>query len=228
MLGMKSAVCRDEFKAFEALCSIESAREQVYGYSFRLEGMNEIIPLKDRLKYYIFSDSIVAFTYKNEIEDLWAILLFSTEIFCTCLHKCVPLRGGISFGDFLFDLEKRLFVGKPLVEAHAISEQAQWIGIILSDYVASQSIENNIRGGSGKPIAVDWDVEQKDGSFKNNSVINWLATHGGNFTVKPPISVPQFYKAFESLFGEYFNLEAKVKIKYENTVKFINTMYKNN
>jgi hypothetical protein len=45
MLGMKTAVCRDVFKAWEALCSIENAREQIYGYSFHLIDINKMVVL---------------------------------------------------------------------------------------------------------------------------------------------------------------------------------------
>lgn len=227
MLGMKTAVYRDLFKAWEALGTIDNAREQIYRYSFDLKDINKTVVLQDRLKYFIFSDTIIAFTYKDEIEDLWAILFFSIEIFCQCLHRCIPLRGGISFGDFLFNLDKNFFLGRPLIEAHAISEPAQWLGIILSDYVASQCIANNIQGDDKEPIVVDWDVEQKDSSIQKRSVINWSATHKNNFIDKPPITAPQFYEAFEGLFGEYAKLRDKDKRKHINTVKFINSMYKN-
>jgi hypothetical protein len=80
-----------------------------------------------------FSDSILLFTFRGRLEDLYLILILSAEVFAKSLHACVPLRGGIAYGDFHFHLEKSLFCGIPFVEAHEIGECAQWSGIVVSN-----------------------------------------------------------------------------------------------
>lgn len=53
-------------------------------------------------------------------------------------------------------------------------------------------------------------------------VVNWPAVVAHDLTVKPPVSVAQFYLAFERTFGPFAQLPAEVQAKYENTVEFMN------
>jgi hypothetical protein len=53
-------------------------------------------------------------------------------------------------------------------------------------------------------------------------VINWPQIFNNSFKKPAPITSEEFYQAFETLFGLYKDLKEDVKIKYDNTVKFIN------
>jgi len=74
---------------------------------------------------------------------------------------------------------------------------------------------------------VEWNTPKKDMNIQGKYVLNWLATHKHNFLVKPPLSPEVFYQ-FKDLFGEYDSLSEDIKKKYQNTVNFINEMFKVN
>ena len=73
---------------------------------------------------------------------------------------------------------------------------------------------------------IQWDVPQKDNNLKEEYVLNWPWIFRNNFIVKP-VTIDAFYEAFEPLFGPYDDLPESAKIKYNNTVSFINSILKN-
>lgn len=113
-----------------------------------------------------------------------------------------------------------MYAGPALIEAYRVGESAQWLGISLADSVREQALGLNMKSGQSN-VVVEWPVPTKDG-LQNRSVINWPAVVAHDFNVKPPITVQQFYKAFESTFGFFERLPLNVQAKYENTVRFVN------
>jgi len=67
---------------------------------------------------------------------------------------------------------------------------------------------------------------QKNNDLKKEYVLNWPRIFKNNFTVKP-VTIDAFYEAFKPLFGPYDDLHESAKIKYRNTVKFINSTLNN-
>ena len=215
MLGMKQAVLRNPDEAWGALCDINEAKKRIYRISIETRNRNQIV--ENRVRTFFFSDTVIIFSLSNEPEDLYAILILSSELFSNSLHKCVPLRGGIAHGKFYFNMEESLFLGEPLVKAYKIGESAQWIGIVVDKFVAEMA--------ESYPISeeiIQWDVPQKNKSFKREYVLNWPWIFRNNFTIKP-VTLDAFYEAFKPLFGSYYDLPESAKIKYKNTVNFINS-----
>ncbi|MBC8466436.1 MAG: hypothetical protein H8D55_01240 [Deltaproteobacteria bacterium] len=214
MLGMKQAVLRNVEEAWGALSDINEARKRIYKISFEIKDRRRIVA--DRVRTFFFSDTVIIFTKSDEPEDLYAILILSSELFSNSLHRCVPLRGGIAHGEFFFNLKESLFLGKPLIRAYKIGECAQWIGIVVDQFVAEKAklyqIDQEI---------IEWDVPEKDNGIKEEFVLNWPWIFRNNFTLKP-VTVDSFYEAFEPLFGPYHDLRESDKTKYRNTVTFIN------
>lgn len=219
MLGMKQAVVRNADEAWGALSDINEAKKRIYQISFEIKDRNQIV--ENRVRTFFFSDTVIIFTLSDEPEDLYAILILSSELFSNSLHRCVPLRGGIAHGKFYFNLEEGLFLGKPLVSSYQIGERAQWMGIVVDQFIAEMAKPYPI----GKEI-IQWDVPQKDNGIKKEYVLNWPWIFRNNFTVKP-VTLDAFYEAFEPLFGPYVDLPESAKIKYRNTLNFINSMLNN-
>ena len=216
MLGMKQAALRNADQAWGALCDINEAKTRTYKISIEIKDRNQIV--ENRVRTFFFSDTVIIFTLKDEPEDLYAILILSSELFSNSLHRCVPLRGGIAHGDFYFNLEESLFLGEPLIRAYQIGESAQWMGIVVDEFVARMAKSYPI----GEEI-IQWDVPQKDQSLRKEYVLNWPWIFRNNFTVKP-LTIDAFYEAFKPLFGSYCNLPETDKLKYANTVDFVNSI----
>lgn len=215
MLGFSNAIIKNFTKAWDALKNLKSAMDQ--SLNIEIIPQSTGIPISKRISEKFFSDSIILFTPNDTNEDLLAILISASQLFANALKLCIPLRGGIAHGRFCVDSENELFMGESLVRAHSIGENAQWSGITVDKTIAER-VKNTIL----KNYVVDWQLPLKNGSEISQKVLNWPKAFANGFTKKPPISVADYYEAFEPMFGPYQNLAPEVKLKYENTVKFIN------
>ncbi len=219
MLGMKGAVCRNQEEAWGALSDLNEAKERIYEISIKIVSTGHVI--KDRVRTFIFSDTIIIFTLSDQPEDLYSMLILSSELFSNSLHRCVPLRGGIAHGDFFFNLDLGLFLGVPLVKAYQIGEEAQWIGITVDEHVFQKSKLIPLKTAENTYPIIEWDIPLKNKRAKCGYVLNWPKIFKNNFTIKP-VPLADFYSPFERLFGPYSALRENVKAKYINTVDFIN------
>lgn len=229
MLGFKGAINRNPDVAWVALNNLKECMEKILSKDIEVTATKEIIG--DRVVPDIFSDTILIFTSGDEPIDLISILVLTSELYKDALSKCVPLRGGISYGDFFVSPDLKICCGIPFVRAYELGEMAQWTGIVLDDIVADHY--NNLDDPNlnlmveDKPTIIQWDVPTKLNGMKKLWVIAWPLVYKNNFTVDLPITVQDYYQAFEPLFGPYVELPDNVKAIYENSVYFINTMLPN-
>lgn len=224
ILGFKSATLRNPDEAWGALSDLRGCMDKALGTAISISSLNQKI--SDRIMAYIFSDTVLIFTLSDTLADFAAMLTLNSHFFADALVKRIPLRGGIAYGDFFYNPHLHLFCGIPFVNAYALGEEAQWSGIIVDDAVAEHYATkyNTLNLTSdGKPVIVQYDVPMKSNEIKRSWVINWPIIFMPRFTKRPPISLNDYYAAFESLFGPYDNLCQSVKAKYENTVNFINS-----
>jgi hypothetical protein len=223
ILGFKSATLRNPDEAWGALSDLRACMDGILKLPIEVLSLNEVI--SNQIKAYIFSDSILIFSLSDEPRDFAAMLVLTSQFFADALAKCLPLRGGISYGDFFVNPDLHLFCGIPFVKAYSIGEKAQWFGIVVDDVIVEHYQKHSGLNlmSDGRPILIKYDVPVKSDDKKKSWVVNWPAIFKLSFKKKPPILVGDFYKAFESLFGPYEDLQHSVKAKYENTVEFINS-----
>ena len=220
MLGMSDLAMRDPDLAWEALSQLNTAKHERLGLGIEIVDTGELI--QDRVTSFTFSDTIVAFSRSDEPADARAIVLLVTELFSLALHFCIPLRGGIAHGRFMFNFNHNLFAGPALVQAYRLSEEAQWLGLRVDQEVAERAARIPIQSERGRPAVVRWPIPLKAGEVEDSLVIDWVETHRKNFMVKPPIGIADFYAPFARLFGPLNALPPAARAKYENTVEFIN------
>ena len=219
MLGFKQAVKRNQNKAWSCISEMERSMHEVLSLKIK-DTLNNYI-INDRVHSFIFSDSIVLFTQSNECIDLIAILILSTELFGRSVKYCIPLRGGISYGDFYFN--ETIFCGLPLVNAYEIGECIQWSGVRLDPIIVQHlnvCKKENIDFFSSNILP--WKGKLKNKTTIDIHTINWPKIFRNNWTKEPPIEVEEYYKAFEGMFGDFNSLEENIQQKYINTVEFIN------
>lgn len=220
MLGMSQLTLRDPEAAWQAVSGLNQAQHEILRFSIELPGTSQTI--YDRVRAFTFSDSIVMFSLSDGPSDTWAIVVLATELFARSLHYCIPIRGALAHGRFLFNFDRNLFVGPPLVSAYHLAEDAQWLGVRVDETVAANARAIPISSPRGRPAIIEWLVPLKSGAKALSHVIDWPETHRANFKVTAPIGVEAFYQAFVGLFGCFADLPAEVRLKYENTVEFVN------
>lgn len=220
MLGMSQLTVRDPELAWQALSGLNETQQEILGLEIELLTTGNRI--RDRVRAFTFSDSIVMFSLSDELPDTWAMVILASELFTQALHCCIPVRGAIAHGRFLFNLERNLFAGPPLVSAYHLAEEAQWLGVRVDEAVAARAQAIPINSPRGRPVVIEWGVRVKSGARIVSHVVDWVETHRANFTVPPPIGVEAFYEAFVRMFGRLEELPLDVRVKYENTVEFVN------
>lgn len=220
ILGMASIVEKDADKAWLLLSDLVAVREQTSTYEIEFLESKERVRAPDMIHTVTFSDTILLFTKGDSLIELHCMIVLLTEIFHKAMFRCVPVRAGLSFGKFYFNLDKSMYAGPAFIEAYRIGEAAQWLGITLGESVQEKAISLEMMSGGSK-VVVQWALPLKKGN-RTCFVINWPAVFAHDLKVEPPISVAQFYQAFESTFGAFENLAPKDRAKYENTVHFMN------
>jgi len=226
MLGMSSLIKSNPDLAWRKLNDLSIAIEE------RLKGYIECLITGEciHINSFIFSDTVIAFTNSDTENDAKAIVCLTTDFFARSLNLCVPLRGGISYGQFQFDSNRNLFAGPALLEAYKLGESSQWIGISLDKKVAEVVSKLSIsKSPQGKDTVVNWDVpiknEKCENLTENRMVLNWPESHRNNYKLSTKLNVKTFYQLFSELFGPFEKLKESDKAKYENTVSFFNAHY---
>jgi len=224
MLGMSGLTLRDPKLAWSAVSEMVLALQAIKRLVYTINGQN--IRIADHVGSFTFSDTVLLFTRGDEAEDLRSILFSCDELFSRLLHRSLPFRIGVAHGLFVFNLDEGVFVGPPLIQAYRLGEEAQWLGAVLDQPVAEYAahLEPAHKDGKGLDVILPWNVTLKSGGSVCRQVLAWPRSHRANFQVKPPISVEQFYQAFEQFFGPLSGLRPADRAKYENTVTFVNAM----
>lgn len=220
ILGFSSIVQHDADAAWEVLSALVEVRDVASDLGLEFRGTNARFPIKDVIQSVTFSDTILLFTRGSSDTDLRSLIILVGEIFHKALCKAVPVRAGIAFGTFYFNITKSMYSGPALIDAYHVGESAQWLGIALSESVQERASALNMRSGKSS-VVVPWALPLANGS-RPCSVINWPAIFAHDFTCAAPLSVEQFYQTFESTFAPFHQLPAPVQVKYRNTVEFIN------
>lgn len=122
-----------------------------------------------------FSDTVVFYSLRDNI------LAFEHLIFAALRILAVPLlypqyrfRIGISYGEFHYDNQENLYVGKALVDAHELEKKQEWIGAVLSQE-AFEKVETT---AGGRVYLMKYNVPLKNDERESLYVINWtLARH---------------------------------------------------
>jgi len=220
ILGMSSLVDRDPDVAWGVLSNLAEVRDKIGKYDIEFLDTNERLSVAATITSVAFSDTIVFFTRGDSETELRCMIVLAVEVLHKAMYCGVPVRVGLSYGKFYFNLERSLYAGPALIEAYQFGESAQWIGITMGKSIAERAASLDMSSGNCK-LVVPWAVPIKDGTRKCQ-VVNWPAAVAHDLTVVPPISIEQFYQAFESTFGAFSYLPSDVREKYEHTVEFMN------
>ena len=217
---MSAIVKANLAEAWGMLSDLADVRDRMDRLTFDFIETAERVSLPDRIKAVTFSDTILLFTREATPTDLRCLAVLTTEILHKAIFKCVPVRAGIAKGEFLFNPDRSMYCGPALIDAYHAGEEAQWIGVSIHETAVPDALALNLRTGNN-PIVIPYDLPVK-GGFKHGHVVNWPATFAHDLTVKPPLTVEQFYSPLARTFGEFESLDNSVQQKYVNTVNFMN------
>lgn len=220
ILGMSTIVEKNADEAWGMLSDLVDVKDRVGNSAIEFLQTKEMVHASEAAMAVTFSDTIILFTRGATDTELRSLIILVTELLHKAICRCVPVRAGLALGRFLFNLDRSMYAGPALIEAYRVGESAQWLGISLAKSVQERARNLGLKSGHSD-IIVEWSVPIKCGT-ERRLVVNWPAVFAHDFKVDPPISVGQFYAAFERAFGPFAELPSDVQAKYENSVRFIN------
>lgn len=146
----------------------------------------------------------------NLFIDISDFLMYSIE-------KGFMFRGAISRGKYFTNILDTVFVGEPFFEAAKYAESTEWAGIIITDMLSSDLLENNSLQNL-KQLNI---VQYQNIPFKK-SIIPCkdklvIVPRNHEKSICPSINVELL--DYKSLYRKYMGKEI---VKYQNTADFIN------
>ena len=151
----------------------------------------------------IFSDTILMWC-RDDIPAIECFIISCCSLMKEALELNLFLRGGISYGKCVIDLDERTFLGTPIADAYLLEQSQDWIGISM-DVNAKNRIDS---GRINKNGLIEYAAPLKKGKKLNTYVLNWsqFCYAGTKSKIQSAISE---------------DMDAKVRLKFNNTVKFI-------
>lgn len=139
----------------------------------------------------------------------------------------LPVRGAISYGDFLFDKETNIIIGEALREAYSLERNQEWMGCSLaSSCFNSGGYKQSFDIFKSKGILVEYNVPLKNDKIEKRYVIN-MESFGrvwGKETKNMPITRPEFIRNLFINLGEdnkdVLGLDDSATLKLNNTKSF--------
>jgi hypothetical protein len=220
ILGMSALVAKSPELAWQLLSRLVEALKQSHNTELTFLDTAERVAAPEHVRAVTFSDTIVLFSKGATLTDLRTIVVVTTELLGKALHLCVPIRAGIAVGTFFYNLENSMYAGPALIEAYHLGEQAQWIGIAVSEEVFRRATEAQMKSGQSDVVVRTY--IPIDGGTRDGYAVNWPAVNRNNLSARLPVSASQVYEGFAQYFGPFTELPAKAREKYEHTAWFIN------
>ena len=164
-----------------------------------------------------FSDTFLLYTSDDSYESFVAIAHSASSACSTLVMRHYPARGALGTGRLYADRGRNIFVGSALINAYEYGEKQDWIGFVITPE-AMKKFNNRVgpvEGGGKTPWPYyEYDVPIKGANGKACTERLWAANIGQISYVRTVIN--------DGANSKY----PKVKIKYENTRKFLDSLAK--
>ena len=133
---IKSGQYQEVYKFYSHMAQLCSEEQIPISFS-RLPGYNDRnsnIVLNYPLKHAFFSDTFIIWI---ELQQSFGMSLRGfyekcMDVFIEALKQGIALRGAVSRGTAIMDEEKKIYLGKPIVEAARAESAQNWMGIALT------------------------------------------------------------------------------------------------
>lgn len=216
---------------FSTLCRNENP-EKIYQVINRLVEKGLLWQDRDLgFKILYFSDTILF--YQKEILPIRQafndIYVIASKIFTTLASENIPIRGAISYGQFITRDNSNnhitLFYGEALVQAAELEKKSKWLGISITN-IAIEKLEIDQKNMliTSKVIHNNSEYFQLDPFYRiRDSVYDLKSDLIDDYDYKTEVKALTFIAKQVT----NTNLDPEVRLKYKNTIDFIKSIYPN-
>jgi hypothetical protein len=185
-------------------------------YEMCLEEIQSNAQRYPKLGFAYFSDTFLIYAPDDSKESLAAIEQSARWFFNILLLKHVPFRGALACGEFLADRSNNVFIGKALVEASRVGGKYNWIGFAVAPSAASRFEELNLPMKERLNYR-EWEIPFEIKGSKHPETEKGYAYLIG--ASSPVNGANQFIEVLTDMAKTIENPE--VRVKYENTIEFL-------
>jgi len=163
------------------------------------------------IDYLFFSDTFVIYSKTKRMNEYPGLISVAKSFINHCIYMKLPVRGAVSFGNVVFGHNNKILMGKAFLESHIYGEDQNWIGLLLTPSACEELEKNDL-----KPVRHGFTNRDIPMRKCKGSVYAYIFINGStnfNCPLLSPLS-EMMAKAPDD-----------VKIKYENTISFIEKHY---
>lgn len=207
ILGFKS-ILKNEIDSLEVEV-VKSKLDEVIG-----ELKKKVNDFEESIEYLFYADTFIIYSKSQKINNYPGLISASKTFIRKCIHKRLPVRGAVSFGEISFGHDKRILIGKAFLESYSYGEDQNWLGLILTPSASQELIENGL-----SPVRhgfVNQDIPLRIYSIFDKRVYAYSFINGStNFDCPLLPAIKEMWQFAPS----------NDKVKFENTIKFIEKHY---
>ena len=162
------------------------------------------------LSHAYFSDTFLLWG-KYEIIFMESFLDSIMHFFCDALCNGIPIRGCICFGRAVMDVEKAVYIGKPIIEGHLGEGAQHWLGISFA-----HSIENPYPhwvGALRQVVPYADHIKPDKNALVSRLVLDWPRCWRENYVSKTGFSAAEKLSELDK--------KPDFSYIYKNTKKFV-------
>ncbi len=195
--------------------------------------------IREEMGWLLFSDSILV-SLPIDIDEeiaLWGTKVVAFLQVCSFLLRRMldvglPLRGGISFGEFF--IHDTYFSGRPIIDAYQHAENLELSGCVLApsvehlygqlqQYAIDQDHEGSLRGLLDQ-LCVGYLIPKKHDQVEPGSMVNWVKLPVRFFEALPSDLRGYVYSSFVA---HNKDVVPAVQPKIDNTEAFVRKIVEN-
>jgi len=180
---------------------------------------------KKNLKWLVFSDTILISldvpsetTASDTYDRLLIFLLSSIILQQNLLLAGLPLRGALTFGDYL--IKDACFAGRPIIEAYALAEKLELSACVVAPSAKKMFVDILETGNLNHKLLLDYMVPLKNSESLKLLTLNYGSMEDG----EDPRDI-----VFKSFFAHNKDIPEKVQQKILNTeqhLRFLDIYHK--
>ena len=164
--------------------------------------------LNKKVDYAWFSDSFILFTEDDTFASFSSIELVLWEIFQNMMFTNKPLRAALSVGEFYSNKERNTYIGPALIKAYDYAEKQNWIGLVLTPKAHKKLSAHGYAIDTIRYSEYQVPIKTKEIGKENLFARNIC-------------SLKRYVIQAQESAKKEKEYEENVKVKYENTLKFI-------
>jgi hypothetical protein len=167
------------------------------------------------VNYTFYADTFIIYATSPDDSGYPEFINISKDFIRNCILKRLPVRGAVSYGNLIIGHNSKIIMGKAFLEAYEYCEDQNWIGLILAPSASKRLTSLNLI-----PLNlgfINQDIPMRKFSIFDEEVYAYQFINGSN---RHECYLLPMLKEMQQ------RAPKQDKVKFTNTIKFIERHYK--